>query len=172
MIIILFNEPGVWIQLFYTIVHDYDCLHTGLIYTVCIYECKRKLKKKKYSKIHCAEHFDEPLKTKNVFSNGFSHFLSLISIAQKEFFHISICQPPSFTSASRPHILKIYSFSSITWISSMLPATLLIRDQKLIACSWFDSGEERKCRVHHLLPVVEFMIAMPFFINMWDICSF
>ena len=43
----------------------------------------------KYSKFPCAEHSDEPLKAEIVFASGLHDFLSFISIAQKETFHIS-----------------------------------------------------------------------------------
>ena len=42
----------------------------------------------KYSKFPCAEHSDEPLKAEIVFASGLHDFLSFISIAQKETFHI------------------------------------------------------------------------------------
>ena len=42
----------------------------------------------KYSKFPCAEHSDEPLKAEIVFASGLHDFLSFISIAQKENFHI------------------------------------------------------------------------------------
>ena len=37
----------------------------------------------------CAEHSDEPQKAEIMFTSGFHDFLSFISIAQKETFHIS-----------------------------------------------------------------------------------
>ena len=43
----------------------------------------------KYSKFPCAEHSDEPLKAEIVCASGLHDFLSFISIAQKETFHIS-----------------------------------------------------------------------------------
>ncbi len=43
----------------------------------------------KYSQFPCAEHSDEPLKAEIVFASGLHDFLSFISIAQKETFHIS-----------------------------------------------------------------------------------
>ena len=43
----------------------------------------------RYSKVPCADHSDEPLKSEIVFARGLYDFLSLISIAQKETFHIS-----------------------------------------------------------------------------------
>lgn len=42
----------------------------------------------KYFRFPCAEHSDEPLKTEIVFAKGLHDFLSFISVAQKETFHI------------------------------------------------------------------------------------
>ena len=53
----------------------------------------------KYSKFPCAEHSDEPLKAEIVFASGLHDFLSFISIAQKETFHIRFVQA---NSSSRP----------------------------------------------------------------------
>ena len=44
----------------------------------------------KYSKFSCAEHSDELLKAEIVFASGLHDFLSFISIAQKEIFHIHL----------------------------------------------------------------------------------
>ena len=44
----------------------------------------------KYSKFPCAEHSNEPPKTEIVFASGLHDFLSFISIAQKEIFHIHL----------------------------------------------------------------------------------
>ena len=46
----------------------------------------------KYSKFPCAEHSDEPLNAEIVFASGLHDFLSFISIAQKESFHIRFVQ--------------------------------------------------------------------------------
>ena len=46
----------------------------------------------KYSKIPCAKHFNEPPKAEIVCTNGLHDFLSFISIAQKESFHILFVQ--------------------------------------------------------------------------------
>ena len=43
----------------------------------------------KYSKFPCADHSNEPLKAEIVCASGLHDFLSFISIAQKETFHIS-----------------------------------------------------------------------------------
>ena len=45
----------------------------------------------KYSKFPCADHSNEPLKAEIVCANGLHDFLSFISIAQKETFHIPLC---------------------------------------------------------------------------------
>jgi hypothetical protein len=42
-----------------------------------------------YFRFPCAGHSDEPLNAENVFASGLHDFLSFISIAQKETFHIS-----------------------------------------------------------------------------------
>ena len=42
----------------------------------------------KYSKFPCAYHSNEPLKAEIVCASGLHDFLSFISIAQKETFHI------------------------------------------------------------------------------------
>ena len=42
----------------------------------------------KYSKFPCADHSNEPLKAEIVCASGLHDFLSFISIAQKETFHI------------------------------------------------------------------------------------
>ena len=44
----------------------------------------------KYSKFPCAEHSDEPQKAEIMFASGLHDFLSFISIAQKEIFHIHL----------------------------------------------------------------------------------
>ena len=44
----------------------------------------------RYSSFPCAEHSDEPLKPEIVFADGLHDFLSFISIAQKETFHIPL----------------------------------------------------------------------------------
>lgn len=44
----------------------------------------------KYSKFPCAEHSNEPLKPEIVFADGLHDFLSFISLAQKETFHIPL----------------------------------------------------------------------------------
>ena len=49
----------------------------------------------KYSKFPCAEHSNEPLKAEIMCTSGFHDFLSFISIAQKETFHISFVQAVS-----------------------------------------------------------------------------
>ena len=46
----------------------------------------------KYSKFPCAEHSDEPQKAEIMFASGLHDFLSFISIAQKETFHIFLVQ--------------------------------------------------------------------------------
>ena len=46
----------------------------------------------KYSKFPCAEHSDEPQKAEIMFASGLLDFLSFISIAQKETFHIFLVQ--------------------------------------------------------------------------------
>ena len=46
----------------------------------------------KYSKFPCADHSNEPLKAEIVCASGLHDFLSFISIAQKETFHISFVQ--------------------------------------------------------------------------------
>ena len=43
----------------------------------------------KYFRFPCAGHSDEPLNAEIVFASGLHDFLSFISIAQKETFHIS-----------------------------------------------------------------------------------
>ena len=43
----------------------------------------------KYSTFPCADHSNEPLKAEIVCASGLHDFLSFISIAQKETFHIS-----------------------------------------------------------------------------------
>ena len=45
-----------------------------------------------YSKFPCAGHSDEPLNAEIVFASGLHDFLSFISIAQKETFHIRFVQ--------------------------------------------------------------------------------
>ena len=45
---------------------------------------------KEYSQFPCAEHSNEPLKPEIVFADGLHDFLSFISIAQKETFHIPL----------------------------------------------------------------------------------
>ena len=44
----------------------------------------------KYFGFPCAEHSNEPLKPEIVFADGLHDFLSFISIAQKETFHIPL----------------------------------------------------------------------------------
>ena len=44
----------------------------------------------KYSKFPCADHSNEPLKAEIVCASGLHDFLSFISIAQKETFHIPL----------------------------------------------------------------------------------
>ena len=46
----------------------------------------------KYSKFPCAEHSDEPQKAEIMFASELHDFLSFISIAQKETFHIFLVQ--------------------------------------------------------------------------------
>ena len=46
----------------------------------------------KYSKFPCADHSNEPLKAEIVCASGLHDFLSFISIAQKETFHIRFVQ--------------------------------------------------------------------------------
>ena len=50
----------------------------------------------KYSKFPCAYHSNEPLKAEIVCASGLHDFLSFISIAQKETFHISWVQATKF----------------------------------------------------------------------------
>lgn len=44
----------------------------------------------KYFRFPCAEHSNEPLKPEIVFADGLHDFLSFISLAQKETFHIPL----------------------------------------------------------------------------------
>ena len=46
----------------------------------------------KYFRFPCAEHSNEPPKTEIMCTSGFHDFLSFISIAQKETFHIRFVQ--------------------------------------------------------------------------------
>jgi len=46
----------------------------------------------RYSTFPCAEHSNEPPKAEIMFARGLHDFLSFISIAQKETFHISFVQ--------------------------------------------------------------------------------
>ena len=52
----------------------------------------------KYSKFPCAYHSNEPLKAEIVCARGLHDSLSFISIAQKETFHISFVQSPTYFS--------------------------------------------------------------------------
>ena len=45
----------------------------------------------KYFRFPCAEHSNEPPKAEIMFARGLHDFLSFISIAQKETFHIPLC---------------------------------------------------------------------------------
>ena len=49
----------------------------------------------RYSTFPCAEHSNEPPKAEIMFARGLHDFLSFISIAQKETFHISFVQAVS-----------------------------------------------------------------------------
>ena len=56
------------------------------------YECDLPSCTKRYFKFPCAEHSDEPQKAEIMFASGLHDFLSFISIALKETFHIFFVQ--------------------------------------------------------------------------------
>ena len=78
----------------------------------------------KYSKFPCAEHSNEPPKTEIMCTSGFHDFLSFISIAQKETFHIPLCN----------HFNYIYKNTFLTPKS----VHLLITKTDAHALSFFD----------------------------------
>ena len=56
------------------------------------YECDLPSCTKRYFKFPCAEHSNEPPKAEIMFASELHDFLSFISIAQKETFHIFLVQ--------------------------------------------------------------------------------
>ena len=78
----------------------------------------------KYFGFPCAEHSNEPPKTEIMCTSGFHDFLSFISIAQKETFHIPLCN----------HFNYIYKNTFLTPKS----VHLLITKTDAHALSFFD----------------------------------